>query len=132
MARKLPKDSRVDSIITHMTGGERSSTFFAGLTVPLDEFVRAQSARLARIASKVKVPPDQIADVVQAVWLDAVRNGVTFRGENAVRARCAWLGRVVLRRSADALRSLQRRAAESLEAEPVDEEAKDAPTLLDV
>lgn len=103
--------------------GDSNSQPFAGLKTPWKEFYLAQTKRLARTAAEMGVPRDQIADVVQEVWLDAWKHRKGFQGEDVDQRMAAWLGTVVVHKSIDALRRGRRRQAGSLDglsAEPMD------------
>jgi RNA polymerase sigma factor (sigma-70 family) len=133
MARQRWESSRPFEPATHEEkGGERTSTFFSGLTTPVDEFIRSQMVRLRRIAYEMGVPRDRIDHVIQDVWRDALQSNATFNGEHAQQQRCAWLNRVMRSKSKNALRYLKRPPAslDATSAEPVDCEAKEPVDLM--
>ncbi|MHB1422430.1 MAG: RNA polymerase sigma factor [Gemmataceae bacterium] len=107
---------------------------FSGLKTPWVEFYRFQTERLSRIAAKMRVPPDQIEEVVQEVWLDAVNHREGFLGEDAEKRLASWLDIVVRNKSTDAIRRLNRQQAESLDKlpeEPVDRGSKEPSELME-
>lgn len=103
------------------------------MKTPWEEFHRSQTERLSQIAAKMGVPPVLIADVLQEIWLDAIKHSELFQGDRAEEYLSHWLGTVVSSKSSDALRRLKRPRVESLDAltvEPVDDAADDAVELL--
>lgn len=105
--------------------------FLTDRMTPWEEFYCHQNERLSRIAAKMGVPPDQIADVVQEVWLAAIEHQQEFRGENAKQRLCSWLVSVVRKKSTDTIRRLSRlrrsriESLDNLPAEPGDKKAKE-------
>jgi RNA polymerase sigma factor (sigma-70 family) len=89
-------------------------------TARWDDFYRIQSARLSRIAAARGVPPDQVEDVVQEVWLETVANWARFRGEHGAQRLLSWSAKVMHGKTVDAIRRLDRRRAQPLPADPVD------------
>jgi RNA polymerase sigma factor (sigma-70 family) len=113
---------------THEQNRASESQFFPGPKTPWGKFYRSQTERLSRIATKMRVPPDQIADVVQEVWLDAFKHREKFQGENVDQRLSSWLSTVVVHKSINVLRRVHRRPTESLDdlaAEPIDHKADD-------
>lgn len=109
---------------------------FAGLKTPWEEFYHFQAKYLSRIAAGMGVPPDQIADVLQEVWLAAVEHAEEFHGDDAEQRLSSWLVGVARNKSIDTIRRLCRRrrlpieSLDNLAAEPVDHEAKGPAELM--
>lgn len=93
-------------------------------------FYETERKYLARIAHKAKLSPEEVEDVVQAVWLLAVKHRADFVGTDIEGRVRAWLRKAIVRRAKDARRRLALRHCESLDAkrlEPInDPEAKRA------
>lgn len=128
MAPKESEQSRSQSVsCAHEQTRTSESHPFAGLKTPWTEFHRFQTERLSRIAARIGVAPDQIADVVQEGWLDAWKHHEGFLGEDVEKRLSAWFSTVVVSKSRDALRRARRRRTESLDElpmEPVDREGE--------
>jgi RNA polymerase sigma factor (sigma-70 family) len=110
-------------------------TFLAPLKIPWEEFHRAQTECLSRIAAEIGVPPDQITDVLQEVWLALITGHERFQGEDVEQQLSSWLGAVTRNKSRDALRRLGRRREQSLDdlpAEPMDRKTKGPAELVEV
>jgi RNA polymerase sigma factor (sigma-70 family) len=108
--------------------------FLACLKTLWEEFYPSQTERLSRIAAEMGMPPNQIADVLQEVWLDAAKHHEGFRGEGAEERLSSWLDTVVRSKSRDVLRRLGRRREESLDnlpAETMDRTAKEPAELME-
>jgi RNA polymerase sigma factor (sigma-70 family) len=114
-----------------------SKPFFAGLKTPWEEFHRCQTQRLSRISAGTGVSPDQIADVLQEVWLAAAEHHEEFQGEDAEQRLSSWLVGVVRKKSIDTIRRLSRlrrlriKSLDNLPAESVDKKAKEPAELME-
>jgi RNA polymerase sigma factor (sigma-70 family) len=84
------------------------------------QFYRSQYDRLSRIAANMGVPQDQIADLVQEVWLGALEHLKGSQEEDMEQRLTAWLDSVVRNKSRDVLRRLRRRREESLDDLPAE------------
>lgn len=127
-----PKDSEPSRswrlLCTNEQSEDSGSQPFAGLETTWTEFYRLQTERLYRSAAQIGVPSDQIADVVQEVWLDAWKHREGFQGKDVDQRLSSWLSTVVVHKSIDALRRGRRRQAGALDdllAEPMDDGAED-------
>lgn len=118
MDAKEPKNARAHSE-RFMQGQEastnESTSTFAGLE-SWETFHRSQTRRLSRIAIELGVPRDRIPDVLQKVWLDALKHHEGFQGENADQRLASWLSAVVRSKARDLLRRIKRQQAVSLES----------------
>lgn len=102
-------------------GGVARECFSAGLASLPNDFYRKLTGRLIRIAEKIGVPRDEREDVAQEALLEAVKHAEQFQDEYAAQKLCAGLTRQLLHNKAvDALRRLERHAAQSLEDLPAE------------
>jgi RNA polymerase sigma factor (sigma-70 family) len=100
--------------------------FLPDLKMPWEEYYRCQTERLSRIAAVMRVPRDQITDVLQEVWVAAVDHQKEFRGADTEQRLFSWLVGVVRKKSIDVIRRLRRlrklriESLDDLSAGPVD------------
>lgn len=92
-------------------------------------FYQTESAYLARLAARVGVPPVEIADMVQRVWLKAVIHCDTFGGTNVEGQLRCWLRTTLWKEVKDFYRRRARLHFESLDSgngtcDEVDETAR--------
>lgn len=132
METKVPKSHPCSlSCTSQQNEVSEPKSFFPGLKMPWEQFYRCQTERLTRIAAKTRVPPDQIADVLQEVWLAAVEQAGEFRGDDTEQRLSSWLAGVVRYKSIDTIRRLRRRrrlqiaSLHNVQAEPVDHKGKE-------
>jgi len=135
MESRRSKEPRPKSISDTHDRHEASElqSFLARLRMPWEQFHRAQTERLSRIAVEIGVPPDQIADVLQEVWLALFTNHERFQGEDVEQQLSSWPAAVTRNKSRDALRRPRRRREESLDdlpAEPMDRKTKEPAELM--
>jgi RNA polymerase sigma factor (sigma-70 family) len=85
------------------------------LTAAWDGFYQASTHLFRRLATIAGAPPDEVEDVVQNVWADAIRSLLRFSGDGETHLR-RWLCRLVRSKAADLFRWKSRHAEQSLEA----------------
>jgi RNA polymerase sigma factor (sigma-70 family) len=100
-----------------------------------EEFARLQGRRLFRIAAELRVPEDQIADLVQKVWLKILSNWASFRGPGGALQLLALSKKMMHDAAVDLLRHLDSARHASLEAsaeEPMDAKASNPANVLEM
>lgn len=81
----------------------------------LETAFRTESIGLRSFARKCGLPRAEVEDLLQDVWLQAVKREGRFQGEDAPRRLHCWLRSVVKGNVMDLLRRLWRRTVQSLD-----------------
>lgn len=123
---KLQPDSLPIEYVLTLLLRKRINDLTGGCCNLWETFYKSQNRRLKRYIAPLRLPPEQVEDVLQEVWRTTMARWDTFRNRGDAWYILAWSRRVAHNKAVDLRRRLNHRRAESLDSvriEPVDTKA---------